>query len=53
MKEEFYIIMFAIMITVSVIILHNHKKFECEKSGGMLYSQMVGKTTLFVCSHNK
>lgn len=49
MKEDWYIIAFGIVIIVLILILHNYKKSECEKSGGMLYSEMYGKTVILKC----
>ena len=48
---KFYapIVIFGVIIIISFLLLRNHKKLECEKSGGLFYSESVGKTYYFRC----
>jgi hypothetical protein len=43
------IVIFGVILITSFLILCNHKKIECEKSGGLFYSVVVGKTYYYRC----
>jgi len=48
---KFYtpIIVFGVIIFIIYLTLYNHKKLECEKSGGLFYSERTGKITYYRC----
>lgn len=49
--HKFYapIVIFGVIIIISFLFLYNHKKIECEKNGGIFYSERVGKTYYYRC----
>ena len=48
---KFYapIVIFGVIMIISFLFLYNHKKLECKKSGGLFYSERVGKIYYYGC----
>jgi len=48
-KFSIDVCIFGIMLIAFLIFLHHNTKVKCERSGGFLVSERIGKSYRYVC----